>query len=209
MCNRFRQLDFWPEIETAGIQILWPERPRRNAPIEDTRPTDMALVLRWQDGRAVAEAWRWGFPPPPGRKGGPVINYRSEGRDFGTRRCLVPAELFYEFTGERSPKTRWAVRPADARWMCMAGVWREARDGLPATFSILTTAPGPDIQTIHDRETVTIAPQHWRRWLSAADDARDLLAPRPQGTFVIERAPPDAPTPTRRKPSEPATGSLF
>ena len=55
-------------------------------------------------GGAELKQLRWGFPRD---KGGPIINFRSEGRRFPNGRCLVPASHFFEFTGTKYPKTKW------------------------------------------------------------------------------------------------------
>jgi putative SOS response-associated peptidase YedK len=74
---------------------------------------------------------------------------RSEGRRFRHGRGLVPANWFYEFTGKKSPKSKWRFTRADGEWLCFAGLWRPTDDG--DRFTMLTTVPGPDIEPIHDR----------------------------------------------------------
>ena len=71
---------------------------------DDIKIGDMGPVIR-SAGAGIVElfAMRFGFPPPAGRKGGPVFNFRSEGRHFSdSRRCLIPASAFFEFTGNVS-----------------------------------------------------------------------------------------------------------
>lgn len=126
---------------------------------------------------------RWGFPP--GRpKGPPVINMRSEGRRFRHGRGLVPASWFYEFTGKKSPKSKWRFTRADGEWLCFAGLWRPTDDG--DRFTMLTTAPGPDIEPIHDRQVVILERGNWTAWLDQKAE-EDLLRPSPAGALMVER----------------------
>jgi putative SOS response-associated peptidase YedK len=80
--------------------------------------------------------------PPSGPRGGPVFNFRSEGRRFDkSNRCLVPASAFFEFTGKKYPKTKHRFTLRDEPFMAIAGIWQEGQDGKPA-FTMLTTEPG-------------------------------------------------------------------
>src|SRR5258707_8434229 len=91
-------------------------------PREDIWPTDKAPVIRrFEDGTNEFAELRWGFPPA-GPKAGPVINFRSEGRRFPVGRCLVPASHFFEFTGTKSPKTKWKFTNTSGDWFCFAGL---------------------------------------------------------------------------------------
>jgi putative SOS response-associated peptidase YedK len=92
----------------------------------------------------------------------PVINFRSEGRRFPKGRCLIPASHFFEFTGSKSPKSKWKFTKADEDWFCFAGLWRPMPDGAGDAFTLLTTEPGPDVAPIHNRQMVTQGRQHRR-----------------------------------------------
>ncbi|MGH7047554.1 MAG: SOS response-associated peptidase family protein [Stellaceae bacterium] len=94
---------------------------------------------RRDDGAELVQL-RWGFPPAR-PKGAPVINFRSEGRRFPVGRCLIPASHFYEFTGRRSPKSKWQFTKLGEDCFCFAGLWRPMPDG--DAFTLLTTEPAP------------------------------------------------------------------
>src|SRR5689334_15939526 len=66
---------------------------------DDVRVRDMAPVMRASANVVELATMRWGFPPArPG--GAPVFNFKSDGRSFAqSKRCLVPASAFFEFTG--------------------------------------------------------------------------------------------------------------
>jgi len=127
---------------------------------------------------------RWGFPPP-NRKAGPIINFRSEGRSFATGRCLIPATHFFEFTGAKYPKTRWRFTMPGEDFFCIAGLWRRAAD--EERFTMLTVAPGPDVAPYHDRQIVPLPPPAWRAWLDPFVPSADLLVPGPTGVLAVER----------------------
>ena len=128
---------------------------------------------------------KWGFAP--GRpKAGPVINFRSEGREFPRGRCLIPASYFFEFTGERYPKTKWRFAKAGEDWFCIAGLWRATPD-VGEAYAMLTTEPGPDVAPYHSRQIVVLERCDWARWLDPAVPAGQVLRPLPAGSLQAEQ----------------------
>jgi putative SOS response-associated peptidase YedK len=87
-----------------------------------------------------------------------VINVRSEGRRFPKGRCLIPASHFFEFTGTKSPKSKWKFTKAGEDWFCFAGLCRPMPDGAGEAFTLLTTEPGPDVAPIHEASLAVIVP---------------------------------------------------
>ena len=160
-------------------------------PVAEVRPTDPAMAVRVVAGAADLVPMRFGFPPPAGRKAGPVINFRSEGREIanGPRqgRALVPASGFYEFTGDTYPKTRWKLAAPDGSPLLLAAVWRAGEAG--EAFSLLTAEPGPDVAPYHTRGVLPLPPRVWADWLFARRPTQDILAPPPGGTLVAAAAP--------------------
>jgi putative SOS response-associated peptidase YedK len=63
---------------------------------------------------------------------------------FPVGRCLIPASFFYEFTGKKSPKTKWRFSRVGEDWFCFAGLWRPIPDD-GAAFALLTTDPSVDV----------------------------------------------------------------
>ncbi|MBV8912818.1 MAG: SOS response-associated peptidase [Acetobacteraceae bacterium] len=153
-------------------------------PRDDIWPTETAPVLRLAgDGIELAQL-RWGFAP--GRpKAGPVINFRSEGRRFPNGRCLVPASHFFEFRGAKAPKSKWRFTKTGADWFCFAGLWRPAAGEVPEAFTLLTTAPGPDVAPIHDRQMVVLEREDWLAWLELSRPEAELLRPLPAGSLQV------------------------
>lgn len=203
MCNSFAaRLNFTELVEAFGRAGRPIVKPGREAapnlpPLDEVRPTDAAPVVRaFGEGAELTEL-RFGFAPPRPRAG-PVINFRSEGRRFRTGRAVVPVSAFYEFTGARYPKTRWTFRAGpglgEAPFLCLAAIWRPAQDDWPASFSLLTAAPGPDVAPYHDRGVIPVPPEGWAAWLDPQTEAPEaLLTPPPAGTLTVAEAPRGAP----------------
>jgi putative SOS response-associated peptidase YedK len=169
MCNeyRFKQpLDRIAEIfAELGATLRWEGGAPNLEPRESIRPTDPAPVLIGAGGDSVElKQLRWGFVQQPGR--GPLINFRSDGRRFPTGRCLIPADGFYEFTGDKAPKSKWLFTAADNDLLGIAGLVRDDR------FTMLTMEPGPDLAPYHNRQVVILPRSQWRAWLGPAPEAQ-------------------------------------
>lgn len=150
------------------------------------RINDMAPVMR-AAGNGI-ELAQMNFSFPPGRpKGGPVFNFRSEGRDFAkSLRCLIPASGFFEFTGKKYPKAKHRFTLNDAPFMAIAGIWREGSDGAEPAFAMLTTDPGADVAPYHDRQIVVLRPSDWAHWIYLTKTEAELLRPLPEGSLAVE-----------------------
>ena len=184
MCNRFgynsphhRLVELFDDID---LPFRWPEAAPNLQPLEEIRPTDPASVVQAHEDGVRLDQLRWGFPPPR-PKGGPVINFRSENRRFERGRCLIPATHFFEFTGEKYPKTKWRVTMPDAEVFCFAGLVRDER------FTMLTCEPGPDMIPLHDRQPVILRQADWDGWLKTGTAP---LGPLPAGSLSAERGGP-------------------
>ena len=138
--NKIPYSEYLAAFSEIRIPVKWPNAAPNLEPRDDIWPTEPAPVIRrLEDGTNEFSELRWGFPPAR-PKGPPVINFRSEGRRFPVGRCLVPASHFFEFTGTKSPKTKWKFTKADEDWFCFAGLWRPMTAGGDA-FTVLTTDP--------------------------------------------------------------------
>jgi putative SOS response-associated peptidase YedK len=179
--------DYLAAFSQRRIPVKWPKASPNLEPRDDIWPTDRAPVIRrLEDGTNDFAELRWGFPPAR-PKGPPVINFRSEGRRFPVGRCLVPASHFYEFTGIKSPKTKWKFTKAAEAWFCLAGLWRSMPDGSGEAFTMLTTEPGTDVAPIHNRQVVVLEPADWLAWLDLSRPESELLRPLPAGALAVEQ----------------------
>jgi putative SOS response-associated peptidase YedK len=146
-------------------------------------------------GREIALV-RWGLHPiwmkePPGAKS--MINARCETaaekpffRDaLKRRRCLVPADGYYEWKREGAAKMPHFIRAADGAPLVLAGLWERWRDhagGEPIeTAAILTSSAAASIAHLHDRTPVLLRPESWDAWL-------DPRSPKETVGFLMEAA---------------------
>ena len=189
MCGRFALTVELGEVAGAFAAEVSPAlagyEPRYNiAPTEDA-----PVVIAAPEGRR-AGPMRWGLVPhwaESPRVGARMINARSETaatrsafrESFLARRCLVPADGFYEWEARADGKQPyWIHRPGSALF-AMAGIWALWRGdgGAPlATFSILTRdAPAP-VRWLHDRVPVILPESHWTDWLARGTAPETLHA---------------------------------
>jgi len=193
---RFSVTQLAEAFDKHGAPLRFPRGLPNIEPVDEVRPTDSARAIRAAAADVELVPLRFGLRGPARPGGGkppPVINFRSEGRAIGngetTGRALVPASGFYEFTGDKYPKTRWRLRGADGGFLALAAVWRAGRDGEPDAFALRTAEPGPAVAPYHPRGVLPLAPALWADWLFDRRPAGALLAPPPAGTLVAEAAP--------------------
>jgi putative SOS response-associated peptidase YedK len=156
--------------------------PRDEIRIRDTAPV---IVATGEGAELTERAWA---PRGPSKK--PVFNFRSEGRRLGkTTRCLIPASHFYEFTApkdvKQKHKTKWRFTLAGADWFCIAGLVRPDAIDNTDCFTMLTTAPGPDVRPYHDRQVAVLPPQDWRAWLDLERSEAEILRPLASGSLDV------------------------
>jgi putative SOS response-associated peptidase YedK len=93
---------------------------------------------------------------------------------------------FFEFTGTKSPKTKWKFTKAGEDWFCFAGLWRPMAAGGEA-FTLLTTEPSPDVAPVHDRQMVVLERADWSGWLEQTRNEADLPRTLPTGCLRVEQ----------------------
>ena len=153
--------------------------------------TDCAPIVRSSpregEFEIVVRRWSW-----PGQGARPVYNFRSDGREFASGRCLIIADGFFEFTAPSDPgtkrKDRWLFTPKSGGMIGIAGLTRTIA-GASEAFTMLTTAPGPDVAPYHGRQIVLLARSSWRSWLEHSAPSAELLKPSPKGSLEVKAAP--------------------
>jgi putative SOS response-associated peptidase YedK len=191
MCNEYERFITWEEYCRMMEGLAW-EIPKHQSELDlpqaaRTRISDLAPVVRATGGGNVVELASMSFGFPPQGKGGPVFNYRSDGRSFAnSKRCLIPASAFFEFTGTKYPKTKHRFTMQGEPFFAIAGLWREAVGNHPPSFTMLTTEPGPDVAPFHNRQIVVLKPADWRAWLDLSKPEGELLMAPPAGTLKAE-----------------------
>ncbi len=192
MCGRFAL--------TVSARVLAEvfdaEPPPGHRPRYNIAPTQEVPVVRSSgEGRRITTV-RWGLIPHWAKDpaiGARMINARAESvadkpafrSALRRRRCLVPADGFYEWRKEEGGKQPYLVRFSDGRVLAFAGLWESWHppDGGDAIESctIITTRPNELLAELHDRMPVILPPRHHDEWLAGGEllEERlgDLLGP--------------------------------
>lgn len=165
-------------------------------------PTDRTLVVMCADGERIFHPMRWGLIPIWAKDasiGIRCLNARVETvfeknafRDAVLRRrCLVPADGFYEWKSIDGVKQPFFIHHPGGHALAMAGIWERWRgpDGQIESFSVLTSEPNAEMAELHNRMPVVLAHEDWDRWIDpderSAEDLIDLLVPAPDGSLVM------------------------
>jgi putative SOS response-associated peptidase YedK len=167
-------------------------------PSYNIAPTSFQPVIRLDrdTGEREIAMMRWGLVPAwckePKQFGVSTINAKAESlmlkplwrQPFKKRRCLVPADAFYEWKRiDKTTKHPYAFGLKDDSPFAFAGVWERwiASDRKPVdSFAIITTDPNELAATVHNRMPVIIEPRDYTRWLTRVDEEQppiDLLRP--------------------------------
>jgi putative SOS response-associated peptidase YedK len=199
MCGRF--------LLTAPVEALrrlfGVEAGLNLGPRYNIAPTQETPVVRpaAAGGRELA-LLRWGLIPPWAKDpsiGAKLINARADTvatkpsfrAVFRQRRCLVPADGFYEWKagpsgkpGAGKPKQPYLIARADQATFAFAGLWEHWQDAKRTleTFTLITTDANATLAPIHHRMPVILDPQDYAAWLDTKNKAAEaLLKPAPDG----------------------------
>ena len=220
MCGRYSNRFTWKELHERLDLIGTPLnlRPRYNvAPSQD-----VPAVRATEDGRGLAML-RWGLIPGWAKDhaiGHKLINARSETAAekpsfrsaFRHRRCLIPADGFYEWQRRGGAPQPWLFGLRDGAPMLFAGLWerwavpegaaltgslaeRSPGDAVE-TCTILTTAANETVAPVHGRMPVILAPDAWDAWLAGEEIPlgpypADAMTAHPVSTHVNRPANDD------------------
>jgi len=191
MCGRFTLSAEREELEKAFSGLAMPEAAGGRFNVAPAQST--VIVRRSPSGGREAVMCRWGLVPrwaDDPAMGYRLINARAEtvGRrpafrdSFRSRRCLVPADGFYEWLKPPGARARRPVffRLRSGEIFAFAGLWDEWRREATVlrTFTIITCPANELVRRVHDRMPVILrAGAEWDRWLS--EPAMELLRPLP------------------------------
>jgi putative SOS response-associated peptidase YedK len=197
MCGRFARqstqevLADWFGVEPEHMPWF---APAHNATPQSTQPV---VRLNSETGKREFALMRWGFVPywaKDAKVGYSTINARSEEvaakplyrEAFKRRRCLIPADAFYEWQRiDSRTKKPFAFGMQSGEPYALAGLWErwKPKEGNPLeTFTILTTDPNELAEPVHNRMPVILDPRDYTRWMDPGDPTRpptDLLRPYP------------------------------
>ncbi|MEE8474964.1 MAG: SOS response-associated peptidase [Myxococcota bacterium] len=195
MCGRFN-LTSTPErlAHRFGLGEVPDLGPRFNI----SPSQDIATIRTRSDGVRVLEPRRWGLIPAWAKDpkvGFRMINARAETaaerpayrKAFRLRRCLVPADGFYEWSGRSgaiATKQPYCIGVTDELPFAIAGLWERwngPEDLVIESCTLLTTRANDRVAPVHDRMPVILEPRDYERWLDLelqdADSLVDLLRP--------------------------------
>ena len=187
MCGRFTQKMTWRELhDLYGLLTDGPPdnmRPRWNgAPTQD-----FAVCRLDAEGARTIPRLRWGLIPFWAKDikiGSRLINARAETVDskpafrsaFKSRRCLVPADGWFEWVREGGGKSPRFLSMADGSTASFAGLWErwDGADGPIESFTIITTEASPQLVQVHARQPAVVDRQQHEEWL-APDAPKETL----------------------------------
>ncbi len=198
MCGRFalisdtEQLVAQFGIAPDSVAQMPPAVPRYNI-----APTQPVTAVRLDDqGQRELTFFRWGLIPSWSKDpsiGSRMINARAETvaekpsfrTAFKRRRCIIPADGFYEWQKRDNGKQPMYIHATDERPFALAGLWEMWSDpdgSMLQTCTILTTQPNEMMAQIHNRMPVILEPEDYDMWLDPGDNpeqALHLLRPYP------------------------------
>jgi putative SOS response-associated peptidase YedK len=202
MCGRYTLTNPSPKRIRARFGLDFSSQPAEEARY-NIAPTDPVLAIRRsEDGERQAGRLRWGLIPgrwAERRSGPPLINARAEtlasqpafAESFHERRCLIPADGFYEWRHDEGGKTPVWISRLDGDLFAFAGIWArlESRDNSDSLHScaIVTCEPNALIRPIHNRMPVILSPDQEAAWLDpdlGETDLASLLVPAPPDQLV-------------------------
>jgi putative SOS response-associated peptidase YedK len=179
MCGRLENT-----LTMADYQSLFNVTPLFDLePLPDIRPTDRVPIILPGNDQLELRLARWGFSTPAGASRQlSLFNARDDKleqspiwRDgFYSRRCLVPASAFFEWSGLNGAKVKYRIGLSSGRGFGMAGIWQTTEDGLE--FTVITTTPNEVVAELHDRMPVIVKPRDYEHWLADVPDLDDLRA---------------------------------
>lgn len=175
-------------------------------------PTTEVYAVRANEGDRSLAAMRWGLVPFWAKDlkiGSRMINARSETvadkpafrRAFSKRRCLLPADAFYEWQKIEGQKAKqpFLIHRVDEEPLVFAGLYEfwhpkdsDGNDipdaGVVVSCTILTTAANKTMASVHDRMPVLLAPGVWDDWLDPSSDldfVSSLMVPAPESLLTM------------------------
>src|SRR5271169_3521712 len=194
MCGRYRLSRRKQIIEEQFDTTDWQEdwSPRYNI-----SPTQQVPVIRQHPKEPIRQiaTLRWGLIPSWAKDSSGaarMINARSETADtkpafrdaLKLRRCLIPADGFYEWQKTGETKQPYCFEVANGELFAFAGIWDRWRDpngNWIRSCSILTTTPNAVTSAIHDRMPVILDRDTYDLWLdpgmTKVEAVSDLLRP--------------------------------
>src|SRR5215213_9065751 len=198
MCGRFVITSPPAALRQIFGYLEQPNFPPRH----NIAPTQPVPVVTLENGVRHFRLMRWGLLPAWVKDPGKftlLINARAETavekpafkNAIRRRRCLIPADGYYEWQGSERPKRPYFIHRRDSAPFGLAGLaetWMGPNGEELDTVAIVTAAACADLGVLHHRVPVTIAPGDFARWLDCSDDSAEnvmaLLRAPSEGEFA-------------------------
>jgi putative SOS response-associated peptidase YedK len=233
MCGRFTLTwEEWRQVAGAlgvedEVDAFADYRPRFNI-----APTDQHFIITSEFERRKAQRARWGLVNRWARdnsRGAQCINAKAETLEqrpsfseaFQQRRCIVPADGFYERSGPKAKRQPLWIHPRDGGLLIFAGLyesWYPEGNEPEVTFTIVTCAANAAIAEVHDRMPVVLNERAAEDWMNPQErdplSLKRLLVPAPADLLAMQPASPLVNSVKNEGPallefSEAATRDLF
>lgn len=202
MCGRYLVMtdDDCEEIQNITNEVS--EKYKKSDLVNgEVFPTNTAPVVYSHNGRNILSAAKWGFPKF--NDSGVIINARAETiaekpmfkKAFASKRCIVPANGYFEWLTEGKKKTKYLISVKEKRLFFMAGLYSMFNDingNAYAAITIVTTEANADIAFIHSRMPVILRDEAINIWLDGNNTdlsiLRKLLTPYAAGKIDFATA---------------------
>lgn len=203
MCGRYVLKANIEELEKKYGAI--PDGYFEFAPNYNVAPSvDMPVILERDEARKIS-SMRWGLVPPWAESPNTrytMINARAEtlstkrsfSKPFESRRCIIPANGFYEWKKSSSGKIPHYITKPDGSLINFAGlyeIWKGREGEIISSFTIITTEANETIRGLHDRMPAMLLPEEIKSWLNPSEHnltyLQDLLRPWPDDGILYYR----------------------
>jgi putative SOS response-associated peptidase YedK len=187
MCGRYATTRSNADLSKLFEAVDVAEPLRASWNVAPTEPVPLVRMSKEHEGRVLDTA-RWGLVPHWAKdlKGGArMINARAEtvtelrsfAPSFAKRRCLVPADGWFEWVRDGKAKQAFYMTPADGSPLAFAGLWSAWGPESVLTCSVITTAALGGLRKVHDRMPLILPADRWADWLAGGGDPERLLRP--------------------------------
>ncbi|MBG0561790.1 SOS response-associated peptidase [Actinoplanes aureus] len=188
MCGRYATTRTNADLSSffEAVDVAEPLRPSWN--VAPTDPVPLVRISQRHEARVIDTA-RWGLVPPwaPDLRGGArMINARAEtvatlrsfAPSFARRRCLIPADGWFEWVRTSGKqKQAYYMTSGDGAPLAFAGLWSAWGPEAVLTCSVVTTAAAGNLARVHDRMPLILPADRWPDWLAGGGDPEQLLVP--------------------------------
>lgn len=214
MCGRFTLI----ALADLSHYFPWINPPEAGMPRYNIAPSQPVLAGVAKKDRFEFDWLLWGLVPPWAKDpavGSRMINARAETltqrpayrNAFKRRRCLIPADGFYEWKKAGAARIPHYFRMRDRSVFAFAGLyehWADDQGNELSTCTLITTSPNELVRPIHDRMPAILAPADHRRWLTAppevVEELQAMLRPYPAGQMTVHAVGRDVGNPRNDSP---------